>query len=268
MPMPRNPSRKGARTGAKGPRGAASSKAVKARAAEPAPLPAVETNTASGLQAEPRLARCQYVYGIIRADKDVGFGPLGLGAPPAEVGTVRHEGLAAVVSDGPDGVPDPTRENLLAHERVNEAVLREHTVLPMAFGTLLRSREAVEALLRAGRAAFEAALARVEGTFELGLKVFYMARDGEVVRARAERDATTIVDALRAVAVDFRVSPPIGERMVLNAAFLVARERVSAFDARVRSLAARHAELTFRSTGPWPPYHFVDIRLALEGAGG
>jgi hypothetical protein len=235
-------------------------------ASEPAPVSAPDAG--STLQARPAAARRQYVYGIIHAPQEVGFGALGLGAVPAEVDTVRHRGLAAVVSEGPDGVPDPTRDNLLAHERVNEAVLREGTVLPMAFGLVLRSREDVEELLRAGHDAFEAALSRVEGHVELGLKVLYLARDGEVVRARAERDAATIVSALRAVSTDSRVSPPIGERMVLNASFLVAREQVAAFDARVKSLAVRHEELTFRSTGPWPPYHFVDLRLRLERAGG
>ena len=49
-----------------------------------------------------------------------------------------------------------------------------------------------------------------------------------------------------------------------TAAFLVAREREAAFDAKVRSLAARFELLTFQYTGPWAPYHFADIRLRRE----
>lgn len=255
MPMPRTPAKGGRRVPERKRPASTASKPRKANAAPPSP-------------GEHREAACpQYVYGIIRAAQDVSLGPIGLGAVPAEVGTVCRNGLAAVVSEGLPGMADPTRDNLLAHERVNEALMREHTVLPMSFGTLLRSREDVAELLRAGHDAFEAALARVDGRLELGLKVFYMARDGEVVRARAERDAAALVAALGAVAVEARRTPPIGERMVLNAAFLVERGQVAAFDARVKSLAARHEELTFRSTGPWPPYHFVDIRLGLERVG-
>jgi len=44
---------------------------------------------------------------------------------------VHHRDLAAVVSDTPTEVFDATRENVLAHERVNEAVMRKHTVIPM-----------------------------------------------------------------------------------------------------------------------------------------
>ncbi|XXF79597.1 GvpL/GvpF family gas vesicle protein [Myxococcaceae bacterium GXIMD 01537] len=210
----------------------------------------------------------QYVYGIIRAVSGLSFGPIGLGTFPSEVGTVQHGGLAAVVSAGPSGVPDPTRDNLLAHERVNETVMREHTVLPLAFGTVFPSREDVEALLLAGQAAFRAALARVEGRVEMGLKVFDLSREGAAVRPRTERDAASLVEALCPVADEARVSDPIGERMLLNASFLVARERVAAFDARVRSLAAHSGEWTFRATGPWPPYHFVDIHLGLEPMAG
>ena len=35
---------------------------------------------------------------------------------------------------------DATRENVLAHEQVNEAVMREHTVIPMSFGTVFKTR--------------------------------------------------------------------------------------------------------------------------------
>ncbi len=259
MPMPRTPAKKGGRRPVAPD--AAPARPRKARARAP-------VAPASTPEPVPTPARRQYVYGIISASAcpEGGFGPMGLGVIATEVGTVRHGALAAVVSDGPDGMPDATRDNLLTHERVNEAVMREHTVLPMAFGTVLRSREDVEELLRAGHDAFAAALARLEGHVELGVKVLYMARDGEVVRARAERDASAIVAALRAVSTEVRVSPPVGERMVLNASCLVHRERVAAFDARVKRLAARHEELTFRSTGPWPPYHFVDLTLRLESA--
>ena len=35
----------------------------------------------------------------------------------------------------------------------------------------------------------------------------------------------------------------------------------------VRVLEAEHDKLTFKYTGPWPPYNFVNIRLKLERAG-
>ena len=86
------------------------------------------------------------------------------------------------------------------------------------------------------------------------------------IEARRERYVTSIFDALRPSAVASRVNKPIGDKMILNAAFLVDRSREAAFDARVKALGAKFDELTFRYTGPWPPYNFVNIRLKLEKA--
>ncbi len=54
--------------------------------------------------------------------------------------------------------------------------------------------------------------------------------------------------------------------MILNGAFLVSRDSDGAFDRRVKKMAAQHEKLTFKYTGPWPPYNFVNIRLKLERA--
>jgi hypothetical protein len=203
-----------------------------------------------------------YVYGVLRAKEEQRFGAIGLGSPPAEVGTVHHGELAAVVAAVPPGVPDPTRDNVLAHHHVQEVVMRERTLLPAAFGLVLRGREEVEELLRSAHDTFVGVLARLEGHLELGLKVLW---DQDLLaREAAEHDAGEIVELLRPFATAVRVVSPIGERMILNAAFLVARDREAAFDAKLKSLAARFELLTLQYTGPWAPYHFADIRLRLE----
>ena len=73
---------------------------------------------------------------------------------PADVHTVNYKDIAAVVSDVPLGVLDSTRENVLAHERVNEIVMRDHTVIPMSFGTVFKTREDIVELLRSAYDAF------------------------------------------------------------------------------------------------------------------
>jgi hypothetical protein len=74
------------------------------------------------------------------------------------------------------------------------------------------------------------------------------------------------VDQLREVSVASRINKPIGDKMIMNAAFLIARDQESAFDAKVKLIATRFDKLTFKYTGPWPPYNFVNIRLKLERA--
>ena len=101
------------------------------------------------------------------------FGPIGIGAEPAEVYTVHYKDMAAVVSDAPLEVLDSTRENVLAHERVNETVMREHTVIPMSFGTIFKTREDIVELLRSAYDAFGDVLNKMQDKLEFGLKVLW-----------------------------------------------------------------------------------------------
>ena len=112
----------------------------------------------------------KYVYCIIRLDKQKDFGSVGIGGGQ-RVYTVHFRDLAAIVSDTPIVIYVPTRENVLAHEFVNETVMREHTVIPMSFGTVFRSEDDVTELLRSTYQAFSEVLDKMQDKIEFGLKV-------------------------------------------------------------------------------------------------
>lgn len=248
--------------------------------------------------------RGKYVYCIIQSAEPVNFGQIGIGAEPAEVFTVHYRDLAAVVSDTALVVHDPTRENVLAHQGVAETVMRSYTVIPMSFGTVFKTREDIIELLRSAYDAFGDVLNKMQNKFEFGLKVLWdrdqivheIEREDENVRrlkdeiagqkgstyfarmqygrlvdatlqSRSEQYVGEIFHALRDVAVASRTNKPIGDKMILNAAFLVSRDAEAGFDARVKEIGQRYeGRLTFKYTGPWPPYNFVNIRLKLERA--
>jgi len=113
----------------------------------------------------------KYVYCIIETAEPRSFGPMGIGGRGDDVHTISHKGLAAVVSNTPLVVYDPTRENVFAHEQVNETVMREFTVLPMAFGALFRTEEDIVELIRGTYDALRDVLSKMEGKVEFGLKV-------------------------------------------------------------------------------------------------
>jgi hypothetical protein len=74
-------------------------------------------------------------------------------------------------------------------------------------------------------------------------------------------------EELRGVSVASRSNKVIGDRMIMNAAFLVNRAGEKAFDDAVKELSRRYEHLlAFKYTGPWPPYNFVNIKLKLEKA--
>ena len=126
----------------------------------------------------------KYVYCIVRSERQRDFGAIGIGGGQ-RVFTVAFNDLAAVVSDTPIVIYDPTRENVLAHEFVNETVMKEFTVIPMSFGTVFRSEEDVTELLRSTYQAFSDVLDKMQDKIEFGLKVLW---DREKVIANLERE--------------------------------------------------------------------------------
>jgi hypothetical protein len=277
-------------------------RAAKQRAVVVAPETPAQRPAAASDSAISRLAGC-YVYCIIRTSAPQGFGAIGIGADPSQVRTISYKDLAAVISDTPLDIHDPTRENVLAHERVNETVMRDHTVLPMSFGTVFKTPQDIVELLRSAYDAFNDVLAKMENKVEFGLKILwdpetvirgiegqdenlgrlkqeissqrgstYFARMqygrlvDSLLQERSAQMVSEVFEQLRGVAIASRTNKPIGDKMILNAAFLVAREREAEFDARVKALGARHEHVNIRYTGPWPPYNFVNIRLKLERA--
>jgi hypothetical protein len=121
---------------------------------------------------QPR-SRGKYVYCIISSEKPLRFGQIGIGGEATDVYTIHYRNLGAVVSDAPLEVLDSTRENVLAHERVNETVMHDHTVIPMSFGTIFRTNEDIIELLRSAFEAFGDVLTKMQNKLEFGLKVLW-----------------------------------------------------------------------------------------------
>jgi hypothetical protein len=245
----------------------------------------------------------RYVYGIIEGRDPLTFGKMGIGGTGELVYTVSHGDISAIVSKTPVFIFDPTRENALAHEHVIETVMKSNTIIPMSFGTVFRTDDDIREVLKSIYTSLKDVLKQMEGKVEFGLKVTWdrdqvideLKRDDDEIhrfhqeitrkhlqstylarmqlgrmidKALVERSAEyvrEIYDALRSTCVASRDNKPIGDKMIMNAAFLIERDKESDFDAAVNRIAKKFGErLNFKYTGPWPPYNFVNIRLKLE----
>jgi len=246
-----------------------------------------------------------YVYCIIESTDPRTFGKIGIGGRSDEVFTIHYRDLAAVVSRAPLIVYDPTRENALTHEHVQEVVMNEHgfTPVPMSFGTLFKTDEDTVEFLKDTYDALRDVLVKMKDKLEFGLKVNWdrdqvlreiEEQNEEIRRLKAEIETNTqsstyfarmqlgrlveqalvdrsesivreIYDHLRDAAIASRSNKVIGDKMIMNAAFLVGRDQAEHFDAKVHDIGKKfEGTLSFRYTGPWPPYNFVTIRLQLE----
>lgn len=264
------------------------------------PQPAVP-GAVGHLKANDAASAEKYLYCIIACDGPRQFTIKGIGERGDPVYTVNFRDLAAVVSDSPYEHYESTRRNMMAHMRVLDEVMAEHTVVPIRFGSLAPTEEAVRhGLLEARQETLRALLEEFAGRVELGLKAFWYEdvmyrevieenpeirrlrdalsersledsyyeriRIGEMVEAalevKRERESGTILERLSPLAHKVQVNDCMSERMVLNAAFLVDRRKESAFDEAVHTLDKELGErLLFKCVGPVAPYNFADIRL-------
>lgn len=241
-------------------------------------------------------ARPTYVYGVLAPDCEP---PDTTGIGGASLYTVESDGLAALVSSMPGEELALGREELTAHARVLEEVIRDTTVLPMRFGVVMEDEPAIKArLLDAHREELRQQLTDLAGKVELRLRAIYeeqrlmaeiVREDQDVARLRAglkdapedatyyerirlgelvasaierkrEADTTQILDALTPLALATALAEPSHERFVMGASFLVERARIPEFDDAVDEIGrAQRERMRLKYTGPLPPHSFVEL---------
>lgn len=241
----------------------------------------------------------KYVYCIIGTDEARNFGPIGIGGRGDEVTTVSYQDLSAVVSNASMARYVANRDNMVAHERVIEEVMKDYTVLPVRFCTIAAGVEEVRSLLRKRSLELKNLLKDMDNKIELGVRALWnnmdvifqeIVRENETIRklkeriaakppgqtyhesialgemvksaldAKKEKEGAIILNALKKIAFDFRLNRLVGDRMVLNGAFLVDKGREKEFDDRVEELACACGQrMQLKYVGPTPPFNFVNI---------
>jgi hypothetical protein len=238
-----------------------------------------------------------YVYGILPGDVELDSEIDGVGNPPGEVRLVRSGDLAALVSEvdllGPLGTP----EDLQAHEEILDSIVTAAPVLPLRFGAVLTSEDAVvEELLEPHQDDFVAALEELEGRVEYVVKGRYVERailaeilseDSEAARlrdqirdadpeatrnlriqlgelvnnavaARREEDTRLLLSAMKDHAEASFVREPTHELDAVNVALLVDEDQADELDRVVEELGRRwEGRVELRVLGPMAPYDFV-----------
>jgi hypothetical protein len=146
------------------------------------------TTTSTEQQHELGLERGCYVYGVVAfADDLVPAGLAGLEKAPVRL--VRHEAVAAVVSDIALERPPGRAADLVAHSEVLDALVGLTAVVPVHFGSVLADdRMVVEDVLAPGYDDFVHLLEELEGRVQLNLRATYVQETvlAEVVAADPE----------------------------------------------------------------------------------
>ncbi|MBT9171591.1 MAG: hypothetical protein DDT18_01974 [Actinobacteria bacterium] len=120
----------------------------------------------------------KYIYCIIGTSQERNFGPVGIGGRGDEVLTIGYEDLSMVVSNHPMTKFVVNRENLLAHEKANEEVMKEFdSVLPVRFGTIASNADELRNLLDRRYKEFKNLLRDMDHKIELGVKGIWKDKD-------------------------------------------------------------------------------------------
>jgi hypothetical protein len=113
----------------------------------------------------------KYIYCIIATDYDINLGPIGIGGRGDLVTVIGFDGLCMVVSDHPleHFVVNP--ENMLAHQKVIEKVMKEfRSVIPIRFGTIAATPDEIRNLLSRRYSEFKELLRQFENKVEFNVR--------------------------------------------------------------------------------------------------
>ena len=208
--------------------------------------------------------------------------------------------LSAIVSDCALDVVRAERKHLAASQRVLCMPNKEFDLLPMAFGTVAQSADALSGFLDEYAEMLGARLHDIAGTVEMSVRLnldvpdaiaylvqctpeLKIARDrlfgrhrvpshGERIRLgqlcdealRRYRDTQTahMLTLLGPSCAEIRTLPVGLEKQIANLAMLVPRDAVERLEAAVNDLAAQLPdEFAVTMGGPWPPHNFVQLEL-------
>ncbi|MEI6089155.1 MAG: GvpL/GvpF family gas vesicle protein [bacterium] len=113
----------------------------------------------------------KYIYCIIASDYDINLGPIGIGGRGDLVSTIGMDGLCMVVSDHPLSKFTVNPENMLAHQKVIEVVMKEFSsVIPIRFGTIAATPDEIRNLLSRRFSEFMELIRQFENKMEVNVR--------------------------------------------------------------------------------------------------
>jgi Gas vesicle synthesis protein GvpL/GvpF len=236
-----------------------------------------------------------YVYGILPADVKLTEKIRGVGN--GKVTLVRSGKLAALVSEVNLGQPLGTPEDLEAHRELADSAATGSPILPLRFGAVLDSEDAVvEELLEAHRDEFTAALRELEGRAQYVVRGRYLEpailreiltenreaaelreqirgagpdaarneqiRLGEIINdaidAKRQQDTNAFVQAAQGSYVAGSLREPTHELDAVYVSFLVEDDQADELRQAVDDLARdQEGRIEFGVRGPMAPWDFV-----------
>jgi hypothetical protein len=179
---------------------------------------------------------------------------------------VHYRALAAIVEPSPYAQVNLDDEEMAKHLAVLEAAYSHVAVLPAPPGTVFQSTSTLTRWLELHYFTLTEALSVIEGHSAARVSITSQANDetSDTQKSFAALAAESL-RLLRSQAAA-TVTLPKGDGdeedgVVARASFLIDTQRWQTFQDTVSKEARRQPALTFKVTGPWPPYDFVRMQF-------
>ena len=179
---------------------------------------------------------------------------------------VHFRAIAAIVEPANYSAQPLGEDDTQRYLEVLEEAHSSAAILPAPPGTVFQSQNTLMRWLELHYFTLTEALAVVEGHSAARVSITTKPgqEDGEAGRSLAALAADTL-RSLRSQAAATVTLPKADaddeEGVVARASFLVDSQRWESFKDTVNKEAQRHPALSFRVTGPWPPYDFVRMQF-------
>ncbi|MDP3041288.1 MAG: GvpL/GvpF family gas vesicle protein [Candidatus Omnitrophota bacterium] len=235
-----------------------------------------------------------YTYGVIDSKDTIDetiFGLEGVG-----VHNVSYRDIGVAVSELRQKLQEITDADVLKHEEVIETLMTKFTVLPIRLSTIFNTKENLLSMAELYYEDFKDNLARLHNKAEFGIKVIWSAdtikqriidayqKTKHNVSISSESPAKTFVkekfekhiidkefqeeanrciavvdDYFNKIACEKKLKRLQTENLLLNASYLVDKQRQNEFRQAFEQLKNTPGDLKFLFSGPWPCYNFVTL---------
>ena len=233
-----------------------------------------------------------YVYCLAEGIDMLEHPTLGISGAPVRV--LRSENLSLLVSDLNEESVPVTRDNALAHAAVVRSVLDRTTPVPFRFGTIV-TEEQLRSYLSTHKPALENKQDALRGCVEMSVKIIWENSAAQQPETHDEAQAVThgagtnflaekrrqiigdeqraaeatgistwLHESLSELIKEEQVTLRPTERLVLAAAHLIERDKISQYRKKAAKTCQNRPDLHFLLSGPWPPYSFANIELEFK----
>jgi len=195
---------------------------------------------------------------------------------------------------------DQCARYLLAHQQIIEKIMDSYTIIPMKLGTYAFNIREVEKILLKGYTMFKDIFSKINNKIEIdvvatwndlnsvikeigeekevkelkeklmskpdGVSVEDQVKIGGLIKnildKKREKIAFEIGDASAKVSIESKAHGLMDDRMILNTAFLIGKEKKTEFESRLDELNKLYNEkINFRCVGPLPTYSFYTAEI-------